>query len=921
VNEPNRRTPLAALFAMALIYACGGPGKLPQPGSRGGTDGGSRLTGLSSADSGCAREGCPCDDGSDPITCYLPPIVGADGMHLCAQGARYCRESRWTACESLLDVVMADGGVADAGALSTSEDPIISAASTCNPCHPDCFAAIDRPVAVDLDGGNSQNVSYSPDAGGLGLALEPTAPTVNPSTLVGSWTFNEGSGTTTADKSTRNRPITLTSTSWVSSTGQLATAGYFTGGSPSSGSTATSVVDTARSFTVSAWVRLDSLSNWRTFVNQDGVNVSGFWLQYNQWVGNKFLLTMHDADSAASVAYRATSTTTPVVGQWYHVVGVRDKPNGMMYLYVNGVMEGSTAYTGGWASNGALNVGRGKWGGPTDWFAGSIDEVKVFSAALSAAEVQVLYNKGTPVTTLSVCGNSVLEGAEQCDDANIVSADGCSASCTVEAGFSCTTAGAACVRSVCGNGVQEGLEQCDDGNRLIGDGCTFLCTREPTCASGQACSSVCGDGQIFPGEACDDGNARNGDGCSATCTLEPGFKCVTSSNTPPPYIDLPIVYRDFAGLGLATASGVPYRHPDFENNAWCPTTGMVQSSWQTNSQLATYKKPVASSPLKTPALTSAAQLGQWYVDDPTVNRTFADTLRVTRQGDGTYVFDSSAFFPLDGKAGTWPALGRESLWANHNFGFTSETRFWFTYTPPQTLSFRGDDDVWVFINGKLAVDIGGVHSPLDGSVTLDASTAAGFNLVPGNLYEAAVFQAERHTDGSNYRLTLANFVTNRTSCSSICGDGLVTSSEACDDGVLNGTFGACRADCSARTVRFAPSGSYFRDYAAGATCEIPPQRPLWRTLDWTAITLGSGSIAFKLQPSETESGLATAPSVTVPITALSGGLDVRATLADAGLRYDPPYLRVTAIITAGTNQLTSPVLQQFDIHYICTNSE
>lgn len=209
---------------------------------------------------------------------------------------------------------------------------------------------------------------------------------------IGTWSFNEGIGTTAADRSGLNHPITLSNASWTAA-GKAGNALQFNG-TNASGSTAVPIVDTRGSFSVSAWVRLDSLTGWRTAVNQDGVNVSGFWLQYSQALGTKFALTLHDVDSTASTAYRAISTTTPTTGVWYHLVGVRDKTAGTLKLYVNGQLQATTAYTGGWAANGALNVGRGKWSAPNDWFGGSIDEVQVFGSALSDADAAQLYTTG-----------------------------------------------------------------------------------------------------------------------------------------------------------------------------------------------------------------------------------------------------------------------------------------------------------------------------------------------------------------------------------------------------------------------------------------------------------------------------------------------------------------------------------------------
>jgi fibro-slime domain-containing protein len=382
--------------------------------------------------------------------------------------------------------------------------------------------------------------------------------------------------------------------------------------------------------------------------------------------------------------------------------------------------------------------------------------------------------------TAAMCGDGVIAGFEECDDGNATAGDGCSASCTLEDGHACDTAGLPCRTTTCGDGIPEGTEQCDDGNHDLGDGCDPLCHREPKCSDG-VCEAVCGDGVVQTGEACDDGNLHNADGCSSACTVETGFTCMGVSSTEPATLAVAVVYRDFRGNDL------PGGHPDFENHNGTDR-GIVAAD------LGSDHKPVYASATTTPTTAGAAAFQSWYRDTPGVNMTYAETLVLTRTGPATYVYDNGAFFPLDGRG--FVGAGTEPKRTNgHNFSFTSELRYWFDYKGGEVLTFRGDDDVWVFINGKLALDLGGVHGAQTDTVTLNAATATKLNLHVGGTYEAVVLQAERHTTASSYKLTLQGFNAVRSTCDDTCGDAVTSADEVCDDGVNQGGYNSCALGC------------------------------------------------------------------------------------------------------------------------------
>ncbi|MBJ6762245.1 DUF4215 domain-containing protein [Myxococcaceae bacterium JPH2] len=420
------------------------------------------------------------------------------------------------------------------------------------------------------------------------------------------------------------------------------------------------------------------------------------------------------------------------------------------------------------------------------------------------------------------CGDSIIAGDEDCDDGNNKPGDGCSATCRVEDNFKCPTAGAACVTIRCGDGVAEGNEQCDDGNNDMGDGCSPLCRNEPKCPNG-ICQEVCGDGVMLPGttiEECDDGNTRDNDGCSHTCKKEPGFTCTFADTTLPDAVNLTVVYRDFRGADLPADGVLPAGHLDFENenNTETGILGALYSPLDPTTHKPVYAKGDGTGSATTHGKTA---FDQWYKDTKNVNIPYVSTMKLARNTAGgptsaIYVFDEPNFFPLDDKG--WVALGKEPKRTNnHNFSFTSEVRYWFEFKGTEVLDFRGDDDVWVYINGKLALDLGGVHGALTGSVDLTkAAPVSSLGLQKGRIYEVVVLQAERHTTASSYKLTLSNFTTRTTSCTSTCGNGTVEAGEECDN--KNGNLGGYN-QCSPGCVWGPRCGDKHIDSDYGEECD------------------------------------------------------------------------------------------------------
>ena len=483
-------------------------------------------------------------------------------------------------------------------------------------------------------------------------------------------------------------------------------------------------------------------------------------------------------------------------------------------------------------------------------------------------------SSGKTQACTSACGDGNIDPGEACDDGNLTSGDGCSSSCQIENGFTCSTQ-IVQDSSTCQSGSGQCLElpvtyrDFQPENVASGGHPDFFFLGAKKSGSTSP-TTICVPNSGGPSKGNDSttrcwgimadtlSKGKPQPGTTKTCACQfSDWNIGNSSRIPGNYT------RAASDSPLSDGAG------DYLGGNAGSAVSVTGNAGVSSGTITGYTASSPSGPIwagTVPAYKDATSFNQWFNDDSTVNKTFTGVIEMASIGTNIYRYASQShlaqggFFPLDTLntsqatlCNLWPYWNHgngSAIWTTcagdqylfpplvtaadcpsgstltdgcwvtavpgvkHDFYFTMEARYYFVYDGATgiTLNLYGADDLFIFINGVLVLDLGGVHQSLPGKVAItgdpgDATYTAGgcldaagnqtgasagstactvtnsgktspaavspddfktgtvkLGLTTGRVYEIAIFGANRHPTSSELGITLSGYTTKRSVC-------------------------------------------------------------------------------------------------------------------------------------------------------------
>jgi fibro-slime domain-containing protein len=405
---------------------------------------------------------------------------------------------------------------------------------------------------------------------------------------------------------------------------------------------------------------------------------------------------------------------------------------------------------------------------------------------------------GAGTTANPVCGDGSVDASEACDDGNLDAGDGCDDGCHVEAGFVCSSV--SCDADGCALHVPVTFRDFDAHTEVDG---------HPDFQPGYVGNGAI-QGLVEP-ELDQEGKPV----LSSTASVANGFLHGAQAFAE--------WYRDGARSGGPIAGDLVLWDDGSGRGRYVNRWGAHGERWRGSSTAIDYGTPLYGGPAGG-GCDACTPTGTQICYDPCIPWGSSIDASCCAEAPADPDYDGTPlFFPVDSGPDLlseprteasipeqygWVGFPPESTvastlgvttpeptaWApfpsaTHNFSFTTEVEYWFRYDASRTYTFEigGDDDIWLFLNGHLAVDLGSFHVPLSGSATLaggrlsvtamlssgsdgiattvtselDAET---LGLESGHVYPLAIFSAEREVSGSTFELALEGIDGARSTC-------------------------------------------------------------------------------------------------------------------------------------------------------------